>query len=483
MMNRYDLDLLDIALKCALDNGAKEVIVKLVDSKEYQIRFSNSSIDVAKEWNRYFLDVFVSAGSPFGLGKKINTVTIQDPDVAKIKKRLPGEVKLLKELPRSKLFHGIDSTGHDKYPDVRGSYDNRIENLSERAPELVMNTIDAAEEAGARKVAGVLSFSRKREGLKTNYGNGGDHLSSNCKATIRSFYDDTSSGQSLVVTRDLNNLAKRFDVAGRQSGKLAYEGRGGREGKPGSYDLIMSPTVAANIFGNLLSSTNSLSMIIGMSCLKGKLNDKIAPDSFSVVDDPLIPGGMNSRPFDSEGTPSESTELFKDGVFTGMIHNTSSAKLWKLINLFKLKFWVKAKTTSNSNMGIMGMTGTDNDPRALMPTPSNYVFSPGTQTLDDMISSSKSPTIYMTSNWYTRFTNMREGKFSTVPRDSMFLIRNGEIQGPVRNLRLVGSLLDMVSNIDIVGKDLQQVQWWEVSTPTFIPCIKVKNCKFTAAVQ
>ena len=37
-------------------------------------------------------------------------------------------------------------------------------------------------------------------------------------------------------------------------------------------------------------------------------------------------------------------------------------------------------------------------------------------TLDEMIEESRRPTIYITSAWYTRFTNQLEGTFSTIPR-------------------------------------------------------------------
>ncbi len=144
-------------------------------------------------------------------------------------------------------------------------------------------------------------------------------------------------------------------------------------------------------------------------------------------------------------------------------------------------FWVRPKSTANSKLGQMGMTGTENDPRTLMPTPSNYVFTPGTYSFNELIAESKRPTIYLTSNWYTRFTSMREGTLSTVPRDAMFLVQNGEIKGAVRNLRLKGNLLEMCKNIEAVGKDIEQIKWWEVNTPTFIPHIKVNNCTFTRA--
>jgi len=482
-MERFDEELLEMAVDEATRSGAKEAIAELVEEDSSQIRFSNSSIDVNKRWDRYYLDLFLSKGRPLSLGRKITTLTIQDPNPKKIKERVPKEARKLEDLPKSKLYWGMDNNSHSSYPKVKDLYDKRIESFSEKAPKLIEKTMQESKEAGAKKVAGVLYFGKRKRGLLTGYGNGGTYKTSHCEATVRSFHESGSSGQNLVVTRDLSDIEESLLNAGRKAGELAKKSAEAKEGKEGTYDLIMSPTVGANIFGSLLSGANPIMWIAGMSCLKGKMGDMVSSEKLSVRDDPLVDGGMNSRPFDAEGTPSKRTSIIQDGEFTGLINNTSSAKLWKLMNWKKLKFWVRPKTTSNSELGQIGMTGTENDPRTLIPKASNYVVEPGNYSFEEMISSSRRPTIYITSNWYTRFTNMREGKFSTVPRDAMFLIKDGEFQRPLRNLRLKGGLIEMAKNVVEIGKELKQVKWWEVETPTFIPHLKIKDCKFTRARQ
>ncbi|MEF8874105.1 MAG: TldD/PmbA family protein [Candidatus Thermoplasmatota archaeon] len=478
---RFDGELLKLAVDTSVRSGAKEVTTKLVEEEKHQIRFSKSSIDVNKEWKTYYLDIFLSKGHRFSLGRKINALTIQDPNKKKIKRRVPKQVKLLDEMPKSKLYWGMDKDSHSHYPSIDGLYDKRIENFSDKAPELAKETIDISEKAGAKNVAGVLHSGSSKVGVLTGYGNGGTYKNSYCRTTIRSYRDKTSSGQGLVATRDLSGIEDKFKKAGKKAGRLAKRSAGGKEGSAGTYDLIMSPAVGANIFGNLLSGANPIMMISGMSPLKKKTGEQIGPEGLTVIDDPLMEDGLNSRPLDSEGTPSERTPLIKNGSFSGPIHNTSTAKFWRFINTIKLRFWKRPKTTSNSTLGPMGMTGTEEDPRALMPAPTNYRFKKGEYSLEEMINTSSRPTIYLTSNWYTRFTNMREGEFSTVPRDATFLIKDGEIKKPIRNLRLKGNLLEMCENIEAIGKDLKQIKWWTVETPTLIPHMKVKNCEFTKA--
>ncbi|MFW6376328.1 MAG: hypothetical protein ACOCZJ_04135 [Thermoplasmatota archaeon] len=70
----------DYAVEYGESTGADEVTVKLREENKHQIRFSKSSINVNKEWETYTVDIFMSKGHRFSLGKRINTLTIQDPD-------------------------------------------------------------------------------------------------------------------------------------------------------------------------------------------------------------------------------------------------------------------------------------------------------------------------------------------------------------------------------------------------------------------
>jgi PmbA protein len=476
----FNKDLLKYTIKVAKENDANDVIAKLVDNKEYQIRFSNSQIDIFKQWNNSFLELFLDYKKWYSVGHKISVVTIQNPSKEKIQTKVANTMKKVKNLPKSLLYWGMDKRDHT-YDKMEGLYDSRIENFSEKAPTLVKSAIKSAKQQGAKNVAGVLYFGDQKTGVLTGYDNGSTYDTSYYRLTIRSFLDPESSGQDVIAGRDLSDIEHKFQEAGKNSGKLAKMAENGEQGKAGNYDLILSPAVGANIFNHLLDGANPVYIIGGMSCLRGKMNEKIGPDNLTVYDDATRPEGLNSRPFDFEGTPSQQNPLIEDGELVGLIQNTSSAKIWRLLNILRLRFWKKFQTTGNSYLG--GVVDESMGPRLLAPIPSNYYYKPGDSSLDKMIKESKNPTLYITSNWYTRFTNYAEGSFSTIPRDGMFLIENGEIKKPIRKLRITESLLGMCKRIQAIGKELKQIRWWEVRTPTFIPHIKVKGCRMTAATK
>jgi PmbA protein len=452
-------DYAEHAVKFAQKNGATEVIARLIQSPDYQIRFSNSNIDIAKKWETNILEVFIA------IGKKTTNVDIQNPNEKNIEAKLKQTIAFANKLPDSQMYAGMEKE-IKKYQNIDGLYDKKVENLYEKAPELVNIAINSSVEAGAERVAGAMYFGSYKINVVTGSGFTGAFDSSYYRLTIRSFVDFESSGQDIVVGRNLTDINKKFAEAGKTSGKIATMAVGGKQGKAGKYDLIMSPTVGANVLGQITDGANPLLMLIGMSPLGDHFGEQIAPAKFNVVDDPHISEGLGSKPFDVEGTPTIQTPIIKDGVLVGLVHNTTSGLM------------MQTKTSGNSELIDFGM-GT----KILAPAPTNMVYNNGDQSFDEIIADSKKPTIYVTSNWYTRYTNMLEGEFSTIPRDGMFLIEDGEIKKPVRKLRLTDNLLRMSKNIVAVGNDRKQINWWEVETPTFIPTIKVADCNITAATK
>ncbi|GAH24952.1 unnamed protein product, partial [marine sediment metagenome] len=218
---------------------------------------------------------------------------------------------------------------------------------------------------------------------------------------------------------DVGRLSSRIDLeeAGRKAGKIAKMSVGGVNGSPGKYNVLLAPKVAGDIVAATPVAANPFSVEIGFSWLKDKIGEQIAPEFISVYDDALLPNGLGSKSFDDEGHPTGRNVLVENGILKGFIHNTSTAK--------------KAGTVSTGNAGLV------------FPQNTNVFFEPGDHSFEELMEISKNkPTIYLTNNWYTRFTSYADGIFSTIPRDGMFIIENGEISKPVREL-VRGNLLDL----------------------------------------
>ena len=202
----------------------------------------------------------------------------------------------------------------------------------------------------------------------------------------------------------------------------------------------------ASILDNIGEATSIFSVEAGMSFFKDELGKNLG--NFTLIDDGTLKNGVGSSPFDAEGHPTQRTEVIKDGVLKTYLHNTSSASRYK--------------TDSTGNAGIIS------------PSPTNLILE-GKEGNPFNIENG----IYVTNVWYTRFQNYATGDFSTIPRDGMFLIKNGEVTKPIKNLRVSENILNMLKNIEIFGKDKEQITSWEADTPCNQAPLRIKDIRMT----
>ena len=87
----------------------------------------------------------------------------------------------------------------------------------------------------------------------------------------------------------------------------------------------------------------------------------------------------------------------------------------------------------------------------------------------------------MTNIWYTRFQNYRTGDFSTIPRDGLFIIRNGELWQPVKGLRITDNLQRLLENITALSNKPETILWWGMDDqiPSTTPYVLVKDLNLT----
>jgi PmbA protein len=450
------LGLVEQALKLASEPG--EAIVRGQDVLLHQIRISNSEIDIFKQWKTRSLAIFVA------IEGRIGTTEVLNPTPLTIKTRINKLVSFVRGLQPTPLYKGLQKEFRSPSK-VEHLYDKRIREFPEQAPGLVETALEEAQKAGAKRTAGALFFDETETHLATSEGFSGNYRGSSYRMTLRSFVDPESSGQGIAVGRALNDVEAQLSRAGQESGEIASLAEGGKQGKPGTYDLVLHPTVAASILGALIKGANPISIMMGMSPLKDRVGQQLGPEMVTIWDDGAIPNGLGSAPFDFEGTPTQRTPIVQKGVLEKLVHNASTGRM------------MQTSSTGNCQL-VRYYLGS----KIVRPGPTNLVFKGGQQSFEELLEPSR-PTIYVTSNWYLRYTSYIEGTFSTIPRDGMFLIEKGEIGKPIQKLRITDNLLRMLNNIDGLGRDVQQIRWWEVITPTFIPFLRIRDVPMTAATQ
>jgi PmbA protein len=75
------------------------------------------------------------------------------------------------------------------------------------------------------------------------------------------------------------------------------------------------------------------------------------------------------------------------------------------------------------------------------------------------------------------------GDFSTIPRDAILLIENGEVKGPVRDLRISENMRTLYQRVAALSKERRQIHSWECETPTLHPYALVERVNVSKSAQ
>ena len=436
----------EFILKKTKELGFGDVVVLSHEQNRRQVRFANNEITVAKNWHEQRVDIFVE------YQKRLGTTTLTSLDKNTIENALKTLLKSVKNLTPKEDYYGI-AEGPFKYKDIPETFDKAIVGLDE-PNEYIERAINAALEEGAKRAAGVLYTDHNKLYLTTSNGVEAFDEGTGIEISIRAFIGDEESGHGTNSVRVL----KKFDPesAGRKAGEIAKMAVNPVQGEAGTFDIIFDPLAFANLMSYMSFMTSAFAVEAGFSFLVGKLGQKVANENVTIKDIGNMPNAYGTRKFDDEGVPTRETTIIENGELKTYLLNTSFARKYK------------RETTANAGL--------------IMPEAWNIFLEPGDYSKEELFSEVKRG-IYITNVWYTRFQNYVTGDFSTIPRDGAFLIENGEITKPIRNIRVSDNFQHILENIVALGRELHHIHWWEVSTPVFIPYVLVKDVEITKATK
>ncbi len=427
----------------SLKGKADDIVVSL-DSREIsQVKFSNNRVSTSQHW-------FFSNISLFASFKRRTFSTVIAPGKAAIDKAVVKLVNASASINENNDYAGI-AKGPFKYRNPK-IFDKLIADVD--IADYVETGINTALENGASRVSGIFETSIESRRLFTSGGIDTSEKSSRAYFSIRSFAENGGSGHNVSAARRMADL--KHEDAAMTSAETAKESMNAKRVDEGSYDILFSHLPAANLIDAVAGSASIFNVESGLSFLIGKSGKKVASDSFSLVDDATLDWGINSKAFDDEGVPCKRTSIIDKGIMKTYLHNTSTAS----------KHGVK--TTANAGI--------------ISPVPFNPIVGKGNVNKDAMIDKMKKGLI-ITNVWYTRFQNHTTGDFSTIPRDGIFLVKNGNVVGPVKGIRISDNLAGMLKRIDSVSKDLRPIVSWEVESPISVPEILVKSVNVSKSVE
>ena len=197
----------------------------------------------------------------------------------------------------------------------------------------------------------------------------------------------------------------------------------------------------------------------GQSIFSEKMGKRICAEGINIVDDATIPGCRGSLNFDDEGVPGQRTYMVEDGILTSYLHDRISAKAY-------------------------GVTPTGNGRRESfrynpIPRMRSTYMEGGNADPEGIIASVKK------GLYVDQFANgqvkIGEGDFTFYVK-SGYLIENGRLTQPVKDVNVIGNGPEALAGIVAVGNDpkVDEGAWTcgkEQSVPVScgIPTVLVKN--------
>lgn len=434
------LEALDVARREGFEDAAILVGVR----ERSMAKFFENRISVVQSWTDISVTVYLAReGRTY-----YSSQTVPEPDA--IPKLVSEAAKLARLMPKAELYAPLpEPTGRP----LEGLWDKRTAESLDNVAELADTVIEAAKSVNASgKAAGMVEV---YDGYRIVFTSRGARLAerrTGVTAYARVLVGEASGHWAYTSTsldekglRDVGEIAARYASEAASAPKINL--------KPGEYTAILSPLVVGNLLGETAAMASALYVLMGFSLYaKYKPGERIGSEKLTLIDDPHDKKLPNATGFDDEGVATVRKPIIEKGIVKTLLHNSKTA--------------AAMKASSTGNAGIV------------TPTPWNIVIEAGDATLEEMVKETRRGLLVL-NNWYTRFQNYYEGVFSTVTRDALLYIENGEVKGSIARLRIADTIPRMLSNITAISKESYQVKWWEVPFPTRAPYIIVEKLQFT----
>jgi PmbA protein len=184
--------------------------------------------------------------------------------------------------------------------------------------------------------------------------------------------------------------------------------------------VIFPAELAKGLFGHLIAAIRGTAQYRRASFLLGAAGKQVLPSFIDITEDPLIPRGLASAPFDGEGVATRRRELVTGGVLQGYVLSSYSARRLGL------------PTTGNAG-GIH-----------------NLLVRPTAGPLEDIIKDCNEG--FVVGELLGQGVNIVTGDYSRGAAG--FWVERGEIVHPVHEVTIAGTLPELFANVRAVGSDI-----------------------------
>jgi len=192
-----------------------------------------------------------------------------------------------------------------------------------------------------------------------------------------------------------------------------------------THEIMGHPSEADRVLGREAASA-------GSAWWAGKLGQRIGSELLNIYDDPTIPGTMGFFPYDDEGVKTKRKVLAEDGILLDHMHSRETAYIYGV----------------EPNAGMRAMTF-EYSPLIRM---SNTFMGGGDWKPEEIIEDTKRGVLVSTR----KDNSIDDMRYNwTISAQEGWLIENGELTTPLKDVTVSGISPKLFASIDAVGNNLE----------------------------
>ena len=425
--------------------GAEETEVHVEEGAESLTRFANNAIhqNVAER------GLTVSVRTV--LEGRTARVTTNRTDEDSLRAAIQSSLSLAASQPKDSGL--LPMPGKQRYRVVRRFVPQTAALWPEDRARAVKEACDLAAKNG-QVAAGIFSSGQTQSAVGNSHGLFAAYRQTQAEFSITMQESGAASwakGNAASI-RDIDPEA----LAARASGK-AHLAADAKELDPGRYTVILEPAAVLDLVGFLFYDFAATALEDKRSCFNDRMGKKLFGLNIDISDDVYHPLQMGA-PFDGEGMPRQRVLLVERGVPKNLVYSRASAKRAK-------------KKPTGHGFAL---------PNEYGEAPMNLVFAGGKSSVDKMIASTVQG-LLVTRLWYIREVDPYEKVLTGMTRDGLFWVEEGKVTSAVRNFRFNQSILEMLSNVEMMGPAVRATG--EEAFEMVVPAMKVRNFHFTEVTK
>ncbi|RLG59513.1 MAG: TldD/PmbA family protein, partial [Candidatus Hydrothermarchaeota archaeon] len=226
-------------------------------------------------------------------------------------------------------------------------------------------------------------------------------------------------------------LIQEFNVKALEAKDRAIRLLSAKSPPIGKFRVVLDPKLTGVFFHEALGhATEADHVLNNESILKNKIGKRIASPIVTVYDDPTIKNSFGFYFYDDEGVKARKKAIVEKGRLVNYLHSR--------------------ETSEALNMQANGNARAQSFEHVPIPRMSNTYIAKGDFSFDEIIEDIGYGVYLLGSKGGEVDTARGVFQFSA---EEGFIIRKGEIVEPIRDVALSGSTLEILKQIDAVGKD------------------------------